>query len=276
MTEHQRFLGVDFSGAVDAGRKIWIAEAFVVPAGDATKALAIQDVRSVAARSGGAKARQKAMAALVDCLGQAQDAVVGIDAPFSLPVECLGQQPNWMDWLAAFPQRYATAEAFQASIRAACHGREPRRACDRRAKTPFSPINLRLYRQTYHMLRDVLHPLVVGGRAAAVPFMPPTAGQVVLAETCPASFLKANGLARPYKGGSKAHSRAREDLVNHLESMNILVSPGQSEVMRKNSDGDALDAVICAASLFLCAQADPTGWAAPKGPVDRIEGRVYF
>lgn len=79
----RRFLGIygiDFSGAKDAGNKIWIASG--VPQGDK---LLIQGCFRARKLSKAGKDRDLCLAALVNLVKSIRNAAFGFDFPFGLP-----------------------------------------------------------------------------------------------------------------------------------------------------------------------------------------------
>src|SRR5512145_141110 len=150
----QRLIGIDFSGGVNAGRKIWIARGRVE---DDT--LWIDTCIRGEALPGASRDRAECLAALRAFIRSAGEALVGLDFPLGLPSELMNGQ-TWLQFIHAFADRFATPQHFRQACLHAAHGRELKRRTDVEAKTPFSPYNLRLYRQTYYGFRDVIAPLV--------------------------------------------------------------------------------------------------------------------
>ena len=265
----RRVIGVDFSGARRAGDHIWIA------AGVQNRGrLTLESCRPACELAGGARDRKPALAALVEFLSGERRAAAGLDFPFSLPRTLIGETA-WEDFLRAFPARYPDAESLREACRRAAGGRELKRRTDIDARVPFSAYNLRLYRQTHAGIGSVLRPLVERGEARVIPMQAPASGKVLLAETCPASLLKALGLYKPpYKGPGDARESARASLINRLIDNEILENPQKSlrECAVENENGDAIDAVIAAIAVAQQARL----CRAPQDSVDRIEGRVYF
>jgi hypothetical protein len=72
--------GIDFSGAQDAGNKIWIARG--MPKGNR---LLIEECSSARALFKSGKDLLPCLAALVELIESSQDAVFGFDFPFGLP-----------------------------------------------------------------------------------------------------------------------------------------------------------------------------------------------
>jgi len=100
-------------------------------------------------------------------LGMRQDGrqhLVRIDAPSGLPLDTLRTleiEPTWnamAAWLAAF----ASPRLWRSQVRAADR-REPKRACDAAFRTPMAPMNLRVFKQTFTLIVEVLCPLAEAG-----------------------------------------------------------------------------------------------------------------
>ena len=174
--------------------------------------------------------------------------------PFGLPYPLVRRYRDWEAFVRAFPGRHPTPEAFRAHCRAADGGRELRRVTDGDARTPFSPYNLRMYRQTYHALRDVLAPLVERDAVRVPPMQSPRSldgERPWLLEICPAVTLKRMGLYRPYKGREPRHAAMRRAILAALEPATPLLLP--RALRRKilaDTEGDALDSVIAACTAF--------------------------
>jgi len=73
-------------------------------------------------------------------------------------------------------------------------GQELKRHADNAAHTPFSPYNLRIYKQTCYGISGILAPLVKADRACILSFHAPADEKPVILEICPASTLKAHNL----------------------------------------------------------------------------------
>ena len=264
----RRVIGVDFSGARQAGDHIWIAT------GTQTGGrLSLESCRPARELPGGGRDRQSALAALRTFLASERRAAAGLDFPFSLPAPLI-QETRWEDFLRAFPGRYADAETLRAACRVAAEGRELKRRTDRAAKVPFSAYNLRLYRQTHAGIAELLLPLVESDAARVVPMQAPASGKALLAEICPASLLKRLDVYRSYKGRGGTLRDVRRALLKTLKDNGLVNEPDKSLAQRAIEDpgGDALDAVLAA----VAAANLPRLRHAARDPVERIEGRVYF
>jgi hypothetical protein len=263
-----QIVGVDFSGAARAGRKIWLALGVVAGA-----TLRIDRLVRAADLPGGGAERGPAVAALRTWIAGCGEAVIGLDLPLALPLALMGGG-GWDAWVRAFADRYPSADAFRTACRQAAGGREVRRRADIEARVPFAAYNLRLYRQTFYGLRDLVAPLACDGCAAVLPMQAPLAGRPRIIEICPASTLKRLGLYRPYKGRGAAQRAARDSLLAALErDAPLRIPPAAREAALADGEGDALDSLVAALAVFRNLHA-PGGFA-PRDPLEQQEGRVY-
>jgi len=266
----RRILGIDFSGGVDAGRNIWIAEA-IQDLRDRRRPLKIEACLPAIdlPRSGAMPAL--AIPALARHILRDPTTLAGCDFPFSLPA-ALMRATSWEDFIRAFPVRFADHEAYRSACRAEADGRELKRRTDQVANTPFCSYNLRLYRQAWWGMAVLLSPLVAGDQITVAPQMPVADAKPVLIEICPASSLQHLRFRPAYKGGAPTHRLARRNILDCLIGHKLLEppSPALTDLLLDNSGGDALDAVLAA---IAASHADLN---AESDPVDRLEGRVYF
>jgi hypothetical protein len=262
-------IGLDFSGARTAGRTIWLTTAIPQPTG--LEVVACQPAAALARK---AVERTAALAVLRDRLGSLEQAAVGCDFPFSLPAPLLGSR-SFSAFLADFATAYADADDLREKCQTAADGRELKRATDRHARTPFSPYNLRMFRQTFFGIRDLLAPLVQAGTAAVVPIDPPTPEKLWLLEVCPASRLKKlSGLYAPYKGRDRTARHQREKILAQCEADGLtFASAPLRDAILADAGGDALDSLLAAAITDEHTREPPgfpPGWSA-----DSREGLVY-
>lgn len=230
-----RVIGVDFSGAKDAEKRIWLCEARRDADGWAFAAPQPLEARAP-------DAKRRAHAALVDVIAAAPGTLVALDAPFGLPDAVLDPDEPWADWLAAFPRRYADPAAFREAMNAKTGGKELKRVCDRVAKTPWCAWNLRMHRQSWAMLAQVLAPLQARGAASFPPMTPIRDGVAVAVEICPAASLKRRDLyLRGYKGPGEAPAAQRAAILKGLG-----VTGKAAAVAIADPGGDALDALVAA------------------------------
>jgi len=265
----RKIVGVDFSAARDAGRHIWICSARMAATG-----LRVEFVKPAENLPGGGRERADATMALRRYLAGADHVVAGLDFPFSLPRAVVGQA-DYRAFLLQFGARFQSAEAFRASCFQAGQGREPKRMTDIVARAPFAPSNLRMFRQTFFGIRDVLAPLVESGSARVVPMMRPARGATTLIEICPAVFLKRARLYSPYKGSGSGPCSSREVVLDYFTERRSLLSlpPSVREIIIHDAGGDALDSVLAALATRE-ALIEGRVAQAPPGDVRRIEGEI--
>jgi len=124
--------------------------------------------------------------------------------------------------------------------------REPKRACDREFKTPLAPMNLRVFKQTFTVITEILLPLAEEGIAIDPVLMPANGyARVRVAEGCPASILHRRGWpTKGYKGGGEPPRVLREEIIRLLRKDGLEI-PSQSAVEAiHDEEGDLLDAMI--------------------------------
>jgi hypothetical protein len=290
----RRVFGVDFSAARNAGDRTWVCRAH--PGSDGIR---IESVDPLSALPGGAVDLAPAMRALVGKVGEAPRSAWGFDFSFALPVQVLDvvapaarTYDAQLDVVASF----GDADVLRERCAAAVPGGEVRRRTDIEASTPFSPYNLRIYKQTYHGMVDVLRALHGRPEIAVLPFdpLPPAdddagarlpfnraagagAPHVYLMEVCPASVLTALGLREPGYKGNDVHAAAkRHAIFGHLAGAG-LVRPAPRALRGRiveQPGGDALDAVLAAVGAWR-GYRDHDHTALNADPVYGREGFVY-
>lgn len=240
MTRAEIALGVDWSGARTARRKIWAARVNLEE-GALTRIWrpfhGSRSAAEVAARVQDWLASERFDVAGFDfCFGLAQSHLVALDLPRSGPSD-LG---------SALAGRFRDADEFK---RAA--GRERRRVTDVARGTTFAPTNLRMYRQTYWGL------CALSGVELPVP--PWTCGSAAVVEVFPRHVRRALG----------GHADRRSALV----ATGLQFTPRDVATIVADAEGDALDAVLAAiaagSALAGAFQGAPTH-AATSG-----EGWIY-
>lgn len=245
--------GVDFSGAAAGGSGIRVATRDV--AGELTSIDRIDRT----------ELRRRILSGL-DASATSRHVWL-IDAPFGIPIptlEACGIEPEWsrsVEWLASCSDPREWRRAVRGVTR-----KEPKRIADRAASTPMASMNLRVFKQTWTVMVEVLGPLVAEG-VRVEPMAGPAGAKVVVAEGCPASVLRRGGdPARGYKGGSEANRARREEIVSRMaEDWGLELTPGLARRCIEDEGGDDLDAVL----LTL----DP--WQGPPPAESRIEGWVW-
>jgi hypothetical protein len=146
---------------------------------------------------------------------------------------------------------------------------------DLESHTPFCPYNLRVYRQSFFGIRDLLLPLVCDRKACVLPMQTPVPGRPLLLEICPASLLKRENLYSPYKGKSRRHRVARMRILRWIAKTGTLSLPAevQSRALH-NSEGDALDSILAAFTLLRVLK-NTSGLAVANNSAYAVEGHVY-
>lgn len=232
--------GIDFSGAADAGKKMFVAKcALLKKPPDLT--LLVHSVLPARQLPGGGLSPQDATAAVRSELMAAtkdQTVVVGVDSPPAIAKEFM--TGNWTTWARRFSKIYQTPDAFReaTSVFDGIKRREPKR-------------------RTWWAIQGIFAPLSQQG-FCVVPCMD-FSGSHVLMESCPASVLKRLELyTEPYKGKTAKHGRRRRVILDRLKrgvpigrnSKSLLsvqmADPKLLPALVADSGADALDAVLAA------------------------------
>ncbi|TVM03399.1 MAG: hypothetical protein CV087_05490 [Candidatus Brocadia sp. WS118] len=265
----QKVYGVDFSGAANAGKKIWITGGI-----REKDRLHIQSCLRASELPGSGNERNRCMAALLAFIRKEKTGAFGFDFPFGLPRD-LVKGDSWRDFVVSFSFRYTSAEDFRKALCIAAGGSELKRMTDRACQTPFSPYNLRLYRQTYYGISEVLAPLVRKRQACVLPMQKALPDRPWLLEVCPASTLKQEQLYVPYKGRTRAHYTARKRILKWIEGPCDISLPRAIRLTALgDSDGDALDSVVAAFATFRALR-DQAVTAVFDKKTYQLEGYVY-
>lgn len=200
-----------------------------------------------------------------------KNAIIGLDFPFSLHHSQLGHS-SWVAFVLTFAARFATSDEFYQRLGG--KGQELRRHTDVVTKTPMAPTNLRLYRQTYFGIRDLLAPLVLQQQAKVFPIQERQPSLPTLIEICPAVTLMKLGLRlKHYKGNAQESEQQRRVILIGLQSLGVKMSSKHQETVLQNSRGDALDSIIAALST---AQAFHSGALERSfSPIEVLEGFVF-
>jgi hypothetical protein len=265
--------GVDFSGARDAGRKIWIARGIVCG-----QALHVDVCSRAGDLPGGGEEWAACLAAMGAFIAQQRQAIFGLDFPLGLP-RPLANAASRSQFVCTFLGRYDTPDQSRADcyvLAAVVAGRELKRATDRESGTPWCSYNLRIYRQTLYGLRELLAPLVRDDLACVLPMQSAAAGRPWLIEICPALTLKHHELYAPYKGGGAGQRTVRERVMRAMEQLAPLdiLDAGVREAITEDSDGDALDSVVAARATW-CALQRLEAFAIDGNPPYAVDGYVY-
>lgn len=290
----RRVFGVDFSAARDAGSHIWICRAH--PGSDGIR---IDSIDPLSELPGGAVDRETALPALVRKVTESPRSAWGFDFSFGLPKAILGALAPGV---SSYGDQLGVVASFAQAdtLRAQCIGVSPdtelRRRTDDEASTPFSPYNLRVYKQTFHGLTEVVRPLRSRPEVAVLPFdalsqagvqagerLPfnraasGTVPHIYLLEVCPASVLaKLDYPTRGYKGGGEPATEARQGILRRLIDDGLVrpMSRAQRNRIIDDEEGDALDAVLAAVGAWRGTR-DYDHAALRADPMYGLEGFVY-
>ncbi|MGB8991211.1 MAG: hypothetical protein WCD80_04065 [Desulfobaccales bacterium] len=266
--------GIDFSGALYAGRKIWISLA-VIKGG----VLEIRDCfRGLSLPNSGSRLHD-CLAALVTFIASHRNSIFGLDFPFGIPWAIIEKfnYENWLGFIAGFPKEFNSPHDFQRNCKEVTGQREAKRTTDLESRTPFSPYNLRLFKQTYFGITGILYPLLREGRACVIPMQPIIDDKPLILEICPRSTLvKEQIAAKKYKGKTPAHVKNRRYILDSLKDKQVVIPNHKlRRLILKDAGGDALDSVIAAyavaKSLLNPTFPFPPGWKQEYA----LEGYVY-
>jgi hypothetical protein len=288
--------GADFSAARDAGNRIWICRAH--PGADGVR---IESIDPLADLPGGVADRGAALGSLVQKVVESPRSAWGFDFCFGLPqpvATALSTDATKRGLTAALEAVAACtgADEFRRRCIEAADGAELRRRTDDEASTPFSPYNLRIYKQTFHGMNGVLKPLRGRAEIAVLPFdRLPGAGDdsgqrlpfhhaasgrsphIYVMEVCPSSVLaRLEYPRRGYKGSGRETEDLRRELLARLVDDGLVRPVARSLRDRVVGDagGDALDAVLAAVGAWR-GYRDFDHAALRADPVYAAEGFVY-
>lgn len=242
--DHREIFGVDFSGAKAACNKIWVSRAQVVGI-----RLCILECYSLREVTSSKMSRADCLHTLLDIILSSKHSIFGMDFPFGIPAQLM-QGFNWDEFIRDFPKLYANEYEFRDVNRKLSGNVEFKRLTDKEVKAPFCVYNLRLYRQTYFGIRDIIRPLVISNAASILPMQPLRTDVPLLMEICPASILKQEGLYNSYKGKGLKEKSNREHILDYLGKKAVDMSTDIRDKALQNVDGDALDSIIAAYSVF--------------------------
>ena len=167
-----------------------------------------------------------------------------IDAPLSLPESVLEAHGIELDWLsmARWMSGFADAREWRRALRAVDR-KERKRTCDRAARAPLAPMNLRVFKQTWTAVCEVLLPLAEEGVHIAP--MAPSDSASIITEACPASVLHRIGESpRGYKGTDPAQALRRRELCALLQGRGLELTEAMCTHAERDGQGDVLDSFL--------------------------------
>lgn len=243
-----KIYGIDFSGAKDAGNKIWIASAVIL-----RNTIQIEDCYQAKDLPDSTTERDRCLSVLRHFISEQKTCAFGLDFPFGLPGKLI-MDNGWEEFILSFGNRYPDPERFRKICWEMAGNCEERRDTDRKSQTPFSPYNRRLYQQTYYGILDILAPLVRDRVVSVIPMQSWSPTKSWLLEVCPASTLKRMGLYQLYKGHRRDEYRriSREHILKGIEKTGGIITKYSAlrATILDDPGGDALDSVIAAFATF--------------------------
>ncbi len=268
----KKFIGVDFSGAALAGKTTWLSAGI-----EKCGFLHVLDCRRAENLPGSGRNRQACINALQDYLTQQGQVLAGFDFPFGLPW-LLVKEKDWESFVLNFPSRYSSPEQLRNSCYERAGGKELKRVTDYRCRAPFSPYNLRVYKQTYYGIKDLLNPLVRRRWVSVLPMQEVQQNRPVLIEICPASTLKAANQYLGYKGRENEKKGKRIKILNYLETERKLVldSLEMRDMVVRDPGGDALDSLVALVAGFEAGASILKGGNMPESGEWKVEGHTYY
>lgn len=262
--------GIDFSGGRSGGKRSWVSSGLLDEG-----SLKIDDCRTASELAGSGTQRDMFLEALVEWIKDQGFCAIGMDFPFSIPAELI-EEDTWEDFVRALPKTYNGPDEFRMACQRKAPGEEVKRETDKVKGTPYAPYNLRIYKETYHGLADLLAPLVEDDAVCVLPIQEPEPDKAWVFEVSPAATMKAEGQRQQYKGTTQEHRAARTRIIKQMQNSGTLTIRAQgvlSSVLR-DSGGDALDSVLSAYQVTQVLN-DPDRLIPPEFDGPRIEGNVY-
>jgi hypothetical protein len=225
--------GVDFSGAESGG--------------SAKIRVVTRDLGAPAApvRSEGRFDRRSLARAILASREDGRAHCWRIDAPQGLPLATVQELELPAQWRAVAESMLAQGSPrhWRHSVRERTR-REPRRRCDLELHTPMAPMNLRVFKQTWSFVCELLLPLAEAG-VRVEPVAGPADARVVVCEGCPASVLRALGWPhRGYKGAGAPPAAVRAELLRRLRALGVAVPEALAQEAVRDEEGDLLDALL--------------------------------
>lgn len=262
--------GIDFSGGRSGGKRSWVSSGTLEDG-----SLKIDDCRTASELAGSGTQLDTFLEALVEWIREQGFCAIGMDFPFSIPADLI-EEDTWEEFVRSFPKKYSSPDEFRMACQRKAPGEEKKRETDKAKDTPFSPYNLRIYKETYHGLADLLAPLVEAEAVSVLPIQEPETDKAWVFEVSPAATMKAEGQRQQYKGTTQEHRAARTRIIKQMQNSGTLTIRAQgvlSSVLR-DSGGDALDSVL---SAYQVTQVLLDGDRIIPDELDgpRVEGHVY-
>jgi hypothetical protein len=271
--ELRRIYGIDFSGAKDAGNKIWISSGVILD-----NHLQI-DICCQACKFLSSKPdRDDCLCKLREFIGNERNGVFGMDFPFGLPEEVIKrffEANTWEKFVNSLRQNFSTAKEFNKACKIVLQGEKSKRKTDICTKTPWTPYFWMIRKQTYYGICYILQPLIQHDTVCVLPMQKQCKGKPLLIEICPASTLKSLNQYYHYKGNKPDRKENRDKILSCLEDggmLSIEDSVGRDKII-ENKGGDALDSVVAALETYRALKNE---YANKSNCYNPLEGYVYL
>ena len=226
--------GVDFSGADSGGAaKIRVVERNLRARGEPVSLRGRFDRRTL-------------LRLMLESAREPGEHLWRIDAPFSLPIETLDAFEVPHDWLAMarWMAAFGSPRGWRHDVRT-IHRKEPKRVCDASEATPMAPMNLRVFKQTWTLICEVLLPLAEAGVHIEPLVNRAQESRMVVCEGCPASVLRRFGWpSKGYKGQGDPPRVVRATILERLPSVGVRMTDALAREAMDDPEGDLLDAIL--------------------------------
>ena len=258
-------VGINFSGAQDAGRYIWLAEGTI-----SSGVLSISCCKQ-ASDIFGKSDKSPVFKDLVNWIDSLTTTTVGIDFPFGVPevvVKTMFNASSWSEFVDN--QRWSKLAPDQFRQRCKDFANSELRDTDamHRADCPHS---IRMYKQTFHGIRDLLSPLL-DRNVSVAPMV--NNGNPTILETYPAATLAREDdlFAARYKNYSSPRNRMKRNVQALSSLQDIDVSTISNNKIIDDKRGNALDSIVAALATFRAVNKSNPFGVSPQTP---IEGYIY-
>ncbi|WP_424014783.1 DUF429 domain-containing protein [Halorubrum xinjiangense] len=259
-------VGIDFSGAKNAGKHIWISTGT-----ESSGVLQISNCEKASDFFAVKNDKRKIFTELVDWIDSLNNTTIGIDFPFGVPeiiAEVVFDAKSWLKFVDSSHWSGLTPDRFRQQC--VNFSKSELRDTDamHRADCPHS---IRIYKQTFHGIRDILKPLIQRGVSIA-PMV--NRGNTTVLETYPAATLaRENGLfATRYKSRASTRDRRKHNVhaLSNLSDLDISSVPRNKII--DNKGGDAMDSLVASLATF---RASTNSSPFNVSPQNLIEGHIY-
>lgn len=259
-------VGIDFSGAKDAGRHIWISIGT-----ESSGTLRMTQIEQASNFLGVGTDRDAVLEELVGWIDSLYNATVGIDFPFSVPEKIawgVFQAHSWSQMVNHQNWPNLNPNTFRGQCRNISKGGIRDTDAMHRGDSPYS---IRIYKQTFYGIRDVLRPLL--DRNVSIAPIVDNKNTTIL-ETYPAATLaREDGLfATRYKRGPSTRDRRGHNVQAMSNLPNLDLSAVSKDTIIDNSGGDALDSLVAALATFRASQNSALFNLSPQ---TQIEGHIF-